>query len=77
MDKRPMIIGEVVQLNPETVKNKAFAACFMVVSEPKEFGAQGYVQALGGREEIGGQAYYRASYDEMEPLNAHAIWQVS
>lgn len=76
MDKRHMIIGEIVQLNPETVKNKAFGGCFMVVSEPKGFGAQGYVQAFGTRDEVGGQAYYRASYDEMEPVNAFACWLV-
>ena len=39
--------GDVVQLNPETVKNKMFAGCLMVVTEPKSWGAQGYVQALG------------------------------
>jgi hypothetical protein len=66
--------GVVVQLNPETCKNKAFAACLMVVTDPKPFGAQGYVQALGdSRDEPGGQAYYRASWDEME-LVGKAAW---
>ena len=58
--------GDVVQLNPETVSNKAFAGCMMVITEPKNFGAMGYVQALGTRQEIGGQAYYRANFEEME-----------
>ena len=68
MDKaeRKLYQGQLVQLNPETVKNKMFAACIMVVTEPKEWGAQGYVQALGERGEPGGQAYYRAEWQEME-----------
>lgn len=65
--------GMVVQLNPETVGNKAFSACMMVIDEPKSFGAQGYVQALGTRDEIGGQAYYRANWEEME-LVGKAVW---
>ena len=74
MDKRILEEGDVVQLNPETVRNKAFAGCMMVVSEPKEFGAQGYVQALGEtREASGGQAYYRAQWDEMEYVGK-AAW---
>ena len=58
--------GVIVQLNPNKVGNKMFACCFMVISELKDFGAQGYVQALGTNGEMGGQAYYRANFDEME-----------
>jgi hypothetical protein len=53
-----------------------FAACFMVVTEPKSFGAQGYVTALGENGEPGGQAYYRAGWDEMEFVG-HAEWVAS
>lgn len=73
MKKTELEIGQLVQLNPETVKNKAFAACIMVITEPKTWGAQGYVQALGTREAAGGQAYYRAAWDEMEPVGV-AEW---
>lgn len=59
-------IGDLVQLNPETVKNKMFAACIMVVTEVKSWGAQGHVQSLGENGQPGGQAYYRAKFDEME-----------
>jgi len=77
MDKRDLRVGEIVQLNPETTKNKAFAGCLMVVSEPKSFGAQGYVQALGeSRDDMGGQAYYRASWDEMEETGGSAPWLI-
>lgn len=69
-----MQIGDVVQLNPELVRNKMFSGCFMVVTEPKSWGAQGYVQALGQEGKPGGQAYYRAQFDEMEPIGATAAW---
>lgn len=58
--------GEVVQLNPETCRNRMFAGCLMVVTEPKSWGAQGYVQALGENGAVGGQAYYRANWEEIE-----------
>jgi hypothetical protein len=77
MEKQTMKKGQIVQLNPDTVGNKAFTGCLMIVSEPKEFGAQGYVQGLGTRDEGGGQAYYRAKWDEMELCeNGMAIWLV-
>jgi len=67
MQKQKLKPGQLVQLNPEVVGNKAFAGCIMVVTEPKEWGAQGYVQALGENStEPGGQAYYRAQWQEME-----------
>ena len=68
MKAQELKVGQLVQLNPETVRNTMFAACIMVVTEPKKFGAQGYVQALGSDGHTGGQAYYRATWDEMEPV---------
>lgn len=73
MQQQELKEGQLVQLNPETVGNKMFSACIMVVTEPKAWGAQGYVQALGKDGEPGGQAYYRAKWDEMEPVGA-AEW---
>jgi hypothetical protein len=66
MKQQNLVPGQLMQLNPKTVKNKMFAACIMVVTEPKSFGAQGYVQGLGENGEPGGQAYYRATWEEME-----------
>lgn len=74
MKPREMLPGEVVQLSPETVKNPMFAGCFLVVTEPKAFGCQGYVQSLGQNGEPGGQAYYRPAWEEMEPLGVSAEW---
>jgi hypothetical protein len=65
--------GAIVQLNPEICNNPRFAGCFMTVTEILSFGAQGYVQALGRNKEPGGQAYYRASWAEME-LCGYAEW---
>ena len=75
MEKRDLQVGDVVQLNPETIGNKAFAGCLLVVSEPKEWGCQGYVQALGTREAPGGQAYLRPTWDQMEFVG-HAEWVI-
>jgi hypothetical protein len=66
MKKREFEEGAVVQLNPETVGNRMFAGCMMVVTEVKSWGVQGYVQGLGENEQPGGQAYYRAKWDEIE-----------
>jgi hypothetical protein len=76
MDKRILEAGMLVQLNPEKTTNPMFASCIMVITEPKVWGAQGYVQALGKNGNHGGQAYYRASWDEME-LVGHAEWTVA
>ena len=77
MDKRTLQIGEIVQLVPGVTRNEAFSGCLMVVTEPKAFGAQGYVQALGARDAPGGQAYYRANWDEMEPTGGMAPWVIA
>lgn len=68
-------IGWLVQLNPETVGNPMFAGCIMVITELKEFGVQGYVQALGENGKHGGQAYYRAKWDEIE-LVGNVEWMI-
>ena len=74
MKEKELKIGEIVQLNPETVGNKSFAACLMIVTELKSFGAMGYVQGLGDRKGPGGAAYYRANWDEMEQTYGYAQW---
>jgi hypothetical protein len=60
--------GQLVQLHPEKTKNPMFAGAFMVVTEPKAFGAQGYVQGLGENGNPGDVAYYRADFEEMFPV---------
>ena len=74
MNKCELKRGSVVQLNPETCRNPMFAGCMMTVTEPKAWGAQGYVQALGADGKPGGQAYYRAKWAEMDPTGGLAAW---
>jgi len=75
MEKMELQEGMLVQLNPDTCSNKMLGGCFMVVTEPKDFGAQGYIQCTGENWELGGQAYYRASWEEME-LCGQAEWMI-
>lgn len=69
-------VHDIVQLDPETTLNKAFAGCFMVVTEVKNWGVQGYVQALGTRSDQadGGQAYYRAETGSFKGTGGKAVW---
>ena len=67
--------GDLVQLSPE-VSNPMFAGCIMTVTEPKSWGVQGYVQGLGSDGKPGGQAYYRANWNEFEYVGA-AVWVMS
>jgi hypothetical protein len=77
MEKRKLEVGEIVQLRPDTCGNKMLGGCLMVVTEPKNFGAQGYVQMGGKNGEIGGQSYYRASWEEMDETGGHSPWRLS
>lgn len=72
MTPRPLEIGEIVQISPEG--NGRFGGCLMVVSEPKGFGAQGYVTVphVDGPQ----QAYFRCKFEDMEPTGGQAEWRV-
>lgn len=59
--------GDVVQIDP--AHDDVFGGCFMVVTEPKPWGAQGYCSAPGQK----GLAYYRAAHKSME-LIGRAVW---
>lgn len=66
--------GDIVQINPECGTNSMFGGCLMVVTEPKSWGAQGYVQALGQDGKIGGQAYIRLKSSEFERTGGRVVW---
>lgn len=53
--------GDVVQLSHTT----NFPFCFMIVTEPKSFGAQGYIFMPGKLGKYPAQAHFRASSAEM------------
>jgi hypothetical protein len=74
MTPRELEPGDVVQISPETFGNKAFAGCMAIVTEPKSFGCQGYVQMVGEtREQHGGQTFIRLNWDDIEFVG-HAVW---
>lgn len=63
--------GDVVQLAPRPdVEDDVFGGCFMVITEPKTWGAQGYVTVPGK-----GQAYYRCENKHMQYIG-RAVWVV-
>lgn len=73
-DERELEPGDVVQLGP-MVNSPMFSHCFMTVTEPKHFGAQGYVQMTGEHGKPGGQAYFRAKWEDMTYIGK-AEWVV-
>ncbi len=75
INKPNLVGGEVVQLSITSCENKAFAGCFMTVTEPKEWGAVGYIHGVGTREEVGLTYYYRAKWIEFDYIGL-AIWDV-
>lgn len=72
----PLREGQIVQLHPDLCGNPMFGACLMVVTEPKPWGAQGYVQSLGEKNKRGLRAYYRATWGEMESTGGAVHWIV-
>ena len=72
MEKQTLNYGDIVQLSPFDCKNKMLGGCMMVVTEPKSWGAQGYVQGLGEHGEQVSKTDYRANWEEMEPTGGIA-----
>ncbi len=70
MTPRELAHGDVVQLDPAL---GMFGGCFMLVTEPKSWGAQGFVQVPGDLNKGGGAAYFRARWEHMEYIGK-AIW---
>lgn len=55
-------VGDVVQIDPEM--DDTFGACFLVVTEVKPWGVQGYV-TVPGHGKKGGAAYLRPTFDKL------------
>lgn len=62
-------INQVVQINPNSHNFNCFSGCFLVVTEIKNFGVQGYIQLVGTGDEVGGAAYLRVGWDDIKALN--------
>ena len=54
-------VGDVVQIDP-THDPQRFGGCFLVVTEIKSFGVQGYVTPFPND---GGLAYYRVAFNKI------------
>lgn len=68
MEKRELKVGDVLQMMAVEGRPE-YEGCFLVVTEPKSFGAQGYF--LSPFENVGltrfeGIAYLRVRYEEVE-----------
>ena len=72
MNKIELSVGDVVQISPDR-PDDFFGGCFMLVTEPKSFGAQGYVAMPQSRGELPGKAYARVSFADMEYVG-RATW---
>jgi len=74
VEKRELNVCDVVQISPE-YKNQMFAGCMLTVTEPKPWGCHGYVQSLGENQQMGGQAYLRPRFEDIEFVG-HAVFVV-
>ena len=66
MEKRELKIGDVVQIKPGEYKQ--FGGLLMVVTEPKPWGAQGYVLSAHNIDAVRfkGKSYLRPLWKNME-----------
>lgn len=69
MKPRELERGDVVQL--DDTHNERFAACLMIVTEPKPWGAQGCV--IGPDAPRSAQFYVRVEWEHMEYVG-RATW---
>ena len=72
MSKRDLQRGDVVQIAPNA--ENAFGGCFMLVTEPKSWGAQGFVAVPERRGVPPAEAYVRAEWEQMEYVG-RAAWE--
>lgn len=72
MQPKDLTVGEIVQIDP--THDKRFGGCLMVVTDPKGWGAQGYVTVP--HSDGAQQAFYRCEFANMESLNVTAEWQM-
>jgi hypothetical protein len=71
MEKCELKPGMVVQIDP--AHDPVFGGHFMVVTEPKTWGTQGYCLVFPTGEKPPGRAYYRCKFENME-LIGFATW---
>jgi len=64
-------VGDVIQIDPES--DDRFAGCLMIVTEPKTWGAQGYVSVPNPG--CPARAFYRCKKENFVRIG-HAEWMV-
>lgn len=67
MDKKELEIGDIVQLNP----SHKLAGCFVIVTEPKSWGCQGYLaftnfERIPNLCTVDGRAFIRPKFEDFE-----------
>jgi hypothetical protein len=73
MEPCELRVGDIVQIDPTHDDGRGgqwFGGCLMVVTEPKPWGAQGYVQSAG----VATPHYYRCVFANMERTGGMAPW---
>jgi hypothetical protein len=73
MTKIELVFGDVVQIDPAT-PDCFFGGCFMLVTDPKPWGAMGFIALPRERGESPGAAYFRATWEQMAFVG-HAAWE--
>ena len=72
MEKGKLHIHDLVQINPDY--DEIFGGHLLVVTEPKEWGCQGYIIGrIIGAVEFNGRAYLRVKWEDMEYVG-HLVW---
>jgi hypothetical protein len=59
VSENPISVGDVVQIDP--TRDAIFGGHFLVVTEVKSWGVQGYCRPLDA---LGGLAYYRVPFEQ-------------
>lgn len=73
---QPVVVGTVLQLSPESESvQPCFRGCFLVVTEVKSWGVQGYIPGVGASfEESGGLFFLRPQWADLEFVG-EAVWR--
>jgi hypothetical protein len=73
MKKTELKVGDIVQIRPNL--GSFFDGCFMVITEPKSWGAQGYIPHPQQNNEDGSVSvpYFRCKFEDMEFVGK-AVW---
>lgn len=68
MQKRELVVGDVLQIDPNGRYKDLWGGMLIVCTEPKSWGCQGYLLASRNFEAVkfDGRAYLRPTWEDME-----------